>query len=243
MSPAQQAWPAPPHALHWPAAQTVLAAVHVDPDEVEPGLADRRVERLAEWWRDATNLTEPRRVEPAAVAEHTPDRLVFPRRHLLEHVELPGDELQTERGAAEQPERRRELAVADVRGRPLHLGRRQLQPQLGRLVDGLEEQLVAVHPLVGALLEREELVGAEVALVVALRLARQDRRELLLVAVRGFHGAESTGRRGGPPAAQAGGPPVEATALRGRSSSRGRGRSRCRRWRSPTPTRRAGERC
>ena len=44
------------------------------------------------------------------------------------------------------------------------------------LVDDLEEQLVAVHPLVGALLEREQLLGVEVALVVARRRARQDRR-------------------------------------------------------------------
>ena len=34
-----------------------------------------------------------------------------------------------------------------------------------------------MHPLVRPLLQREELVGAEVALVVARALARQDRRE------------------------------------------------------------------
>ena len=38
----------------------------------------------------------------------------------------------------------------------------------------LEQQLVAVDPLVRALLEREQLLGVEVALVVAARLARQD---------------------------------------------------------------------
>ena len=50
-----------------------------------------------------------------------------------------------------------------------------------------------MHPLVGPLLEREELVGAEVALVVARALAGQDRREFLLVAVRRFHAADPTG--------------------------------------------------
>ena len=43
----------------------------------------------------------------------------------------------------------------------------ELQPELGRLVDGLEQQLVAVRPLVGPLLERQQLVRAQVALVVA----------------------------------------------------------------------------
>ena len=69
-----------------------------------------------------------------------------------------------------------------------------LQPQLRRLVDGLEEELVAVHPLVGPLLEREELVGAEIALIVARALAGQDRGEFLLVAVRRFHEADPTRR-------------------------------------------------
>ena len=52
-------------------------------------------------------------------------------------------------------------------------------------MDGLEEELVAMHPLVRPLLEREELVGAEVALVVARALARQDRLEF--VGVRSAH--------------------------------------------------------
>ena len=47
---------------------------------------------------------------------------------------------------------------------------------------GLEEQLVAVRPLVGRLLQREQLVGAEVALVVGVALAGQQRLRELLVA-------------------------------------------------------------
>ena len=39
----------------------------------------------------------------------------------------------------------------------------------------LEQQLVAVDPLVGAFLERQQLLGVQIALVVAARLARQDR--------------------------------------------------------------------
>ena len=43
----------------------------------------------------------------------------------------------------------------------------------------LEEELVAVRPLVRALLQREQLVRAQVALVVAAAGAGEDRRELV----------------------------------------------------------------
>src|SRR5262249_16545208 len=59
--------------------------------------------------------------------------------------------------------------------RLLDLVPRQLQPDLRRLVDRLEQQLVAVHPLVGSLLERKQRVRAEIALVVGPALARQHR--------------------------------------------------------------------
>ena len=68
-------------------------------------------------------------------------------------------------------------------------------------MDGLEEQLVAVRPLVGALLQREQLVGPQVALVVARRRAGQDRRELVWLRLR--HGvslsAVAARSHGGPP--------------------------------------------
>src|SRR5436190_18956416 len=95
----------------------VLATLHVYLDNVETRGDDGLLERGAERRRDAPHLPETRRVEPAAVAEDAPDRLVLPGRHLLEHVELRGDELQAERRAAEQAESRTELAGADVRGR------------------------------------------------------------------------------------------------------------------------------
>jgi hypothetical protein len=47
-------------------------------------------------------------------------------------------------------------------------------------MDGLEQELVVVRPLLGAFLQPEQLVGAEVALVVARAFAREDRlREVL----------------------------------------------------------------
>src|SRR5437763_3907080 len=48
------------------------------------------------------HLAESRRVETAPVAEHAADCLILPRRHLLEHVELTRDELETKRRSAKQ---------------------------------------------------------------------------------------------------------------------------------------------
>ena len=64
--------------------------------------------------------------------------------------------------------------------RLLDLGPGQLQPQLGGLVDGLEEELVAVRPLLRRLLQGEQLVGAQVALVVARGVALEDRLRVVL---------------------------------------------------------------
>src|SRR5581483_6608095 len=120
------------------------------------------------------------RVEPAPVAEHRPHLgRVLPRRHQLEHVERVRDQPEAEHRAAEQAERRSELTVLDVGRRDLDLLGRELQPELGRLVRDLEEELVVVGPLVGSLLERDQLVGSQVALVVARPGAREDRSELV----------------------------------------------------------------
>ena len=57
---------------------------------------------------------------------------------------------------------------------------------------GLEEQLVGMGALVGRLLQGQQLVGAQVALVVRLALAGQDRLGEVLVSL-GRHGlAEHT---------------------------------------------------
>src|SRR5688500_19698400 len=45
------------------------------------------------------------------------------------------------------------------------------QPELRRLMDRLEEQLVVVGPLLRRLLQREQFVRPEIALVVACALA------------------------------------------------------------------------
>src|SRR5438874_5579707 len=165
----------------------LFAALDVHLDHIEPGCAHCRLEGLAERRRDASHLAEARGVEAAAVAEHAPDRLVLPRGHLLEHVELPGDELQAERCAAQQTQRRPELARTHVRGRACDLRRAELQPQLGGLVHRLEEELVGMRPLLGRLLQREQVVRAEVALVVRRTLPGQDRLGEILVRL-GCHG-------------------------------------------------------
>jgi hypothetical protein len=159
----------------------VLAALHVDLDHVETGLRDGGFESLAQRRRDATDLAESRRVEAAPMAQHPPDGLVLPRRHLLEHVELRGDELQAKRRTAQQPQRGGVFAGLQVDGRAGNLGRPELEPELRGLVDGLEEELVRMCSLIGRLLQREQLVRAQVALVIRRALAGQNRLGEVLV--------------------------------------------------------------
>ena len=89
------------------------------------------------------------------MTEHTTHVLVFPRRHLFEVLEESFDVFQRGIRAAQKAERTREIACLDEPRRLLDLVPRVLQPELRRLVHGLEEQLVAMHPFVGALLQRE----------------------------------------------------------------------------------------
>src|SRR4029079_18055220 len=113
-------------------------------------------EGLAEARQLCAKAAPAGRVEPAPVAEHLADLLVLPRRELLEHVELVGDDPHAAERAAEHPRRFRDLAgLGEPRGL-LDVARRELQPELRRLMDDLEEELVAVDSLVGRLLELEQ---------------------------------------------------------------------------------------
>jgi len=84
-----------------------------------------------------------------------------------------------------------DVAVLDELGRALDLVPPELEPELGRLVHGLEEQLVAVRAVLRLLLQREQLLGVEVTLVVAGCGAREDRLGEVLVRL-GRHGGENT---------------------------------------------------
>src|SRR4029079_3029589 len=125
----------------------VVAALHVDLDEIETGLRNGGVECLTEGRCDPAHLPEPGGVEAASVTQHLADGLVLPGRHLLEHVELPRDELEAERAAAKQPKRSSELAGAQMFRRARDLRRPELEPELRRLVHGLEQELVWVRAL------------------------------------------------------------------------------------------------
>src|SRR5580765_4495297 len=118
------------------------------------------------------------------MAEYPADLLVLPRRHQLEMPEEALDDLHARGGAPQETVRGREVLRLDEPGRLLGLDPGVLQPELGGLMDGLEEQLIAVSPLVRALLQREQLVGSQIALVVARRRAGQDRRELVWLRLR-----------------------------------------------------------
>jgi hypothetical protein len=86
---------------------------------------------------------------------------------------------------SQQPQGRRDLSRLQVLGRRLDVVPRELEPQLRRLVHRLEEELVTVNPLVRGLLQPEQRVRVEVALVVAPALAFENRLRVVLV---GRHG-------------------------------------------------------
>src|SRR5437868_14520860 len=108
------------------------------------------------------------------MAEHLADRLVLPRRLALEHVELVDHVLQRLDRAAQQTLGAGQVAGLEQPGRLFGLVPRELEPELGGLVHGLEEQLVPVRLLLGGLLQSQQLVGAQIALVVAGALAAED---------------------------------------------------------------------
>ena len=88
----------------------VLAAVPVELDERQPAVVEQPRERVPQLRGERPHGDEARRVEAAAVAEHPPDLLVLPGRHLLEHVDLLGDEHDAAHGSSQQASRCRELA-------------------------------------------------------------------------------------------------------------------------------------
>src|SRR5262249_56719751 len=135
-----------------------VAVALVELDDAEVLRAAQLVEGGAEIGGDAAELAEAVRVEAAPVAEDRPDPArVLPRGEELEHVEGGVDALQGADRALQQADGRRELAVAQVRGRQLGLVPGELEPQLRGLVHGLEEELVMVRALLLRLLEGEQL--------------------------------------------------------------------------------------
>src|SRR4029078_5031133 len=78
----------------------------------------------------------------------------------------------------QQPERGIELVAGQQPDRLLDLVPGELQPQLRRLMDGGEKELVTVGRRLGVRLQREQLIRTEVALVVARSLTREDRRKI-----------------------------------------------------------------
>ena len=105
------------------------AAVHVS--QLETGSRAQTVKRLPQPLGHVRDTAEARRVKPAAVPEHDADLLVLPGIHLVEHLDLRGDVLQAQYGAAQQPQRRGRLIALQRAGRLVDLGHGQLQPQLG----------------------------------------------------------------------------------------------------------------
>src|SRR3954470_17557016 len=98
--------------------------------------------------------------------EHLANLLVLPRGHLLEHVELARDEPHAHARTPQEAQGASEIVLVDERRCRSGVAARELEPELGGLVYDLEQQLVAMDPLIRPFLKREQLLGVEIALVV-----------------------------------------------------------------------------
>src|SRR3970282_978001 len=103
------------------------------------------MESLAQARKHTAELVPPGGVEARPVPEHSSDLLVLPRRHVLEHLELRNEEADAERRAPEKTKGAPQVALLDQPRRFLGVVPGELQPELGRLVGDLKEQLVAVQ--------------------------------------------------------------------------------------------------
>ncbi len=144
--------------------------IQLDEVELRRGL-ELTLELLAQTRQDPPQVAETGRVEPRAVTENRADLLVLPRGELFEHVELLGHEAHADDRAAQKSQGAADVVPRETRDSLRGVCAGELQPELGGLVGDLEEELVAMHPLVGALLQREQGVGTQVALVVGAALA------------------------------------------------------------------------
>src|SRR4029079_7485476 len=88
----------------------VLAAADVELEQRQPTRAIELLERPVERLRHSPDLAKAGRVEAGAGPEHAAHLLVLPRRHLLEVLEEPLDDLQCETAAPQEAIRRREVA-------------------------------------------------------------------------------------------------------------------------------------
>src|SRR6266853_1949296 len=141
----------------------------------EAGTAELLVKRVAEARADVEQREESRRVEAAAVSEAGANQVVVVGSNSLQNVQQADGRIEQRNGATDQAPGvaivgalERFEAAAEFESRSLH-------EQLRALVHNQEGHLVFVQQFFGRLLQGEELVSAQIALVVGRSFARQNR--------------------------------------------------------------------
>ena len=94
----------------------MLASVDIDVFQRQLALAYEGGKSLSESRHRRADGAKSRRIEAAAVAQHRAHLLILPGRHLLEHVQLAGDQLQCQARAAEETQRTRAFLAHEQRG-------------------------------------------------------------------------------------------------------------------------------
>ena len=135
---------------------------------------------------------ETGRVETAAMSEAGANDVIVVGRDRLQHMQHRDGIIQHLVGAADQAAGVGEVAGLDQMRARVQFPGNALQQKFGTLVDDLERHLIFVQKFVGGLLQRQKFVGAQVALVVGIAFARQNRFfQVVFFQVVFFQGGES----------------------------------------------------
>jgi hypothetical protein len=94
---------------------------------------------------------------------------------VLEHHRARRHEIERIARAPQQSHRPPHIVTIDPLGGGLHFRARKLQPELRDLMDRLEQQFVAMGHRLERFLQRQQLVGPKVALVVGSGRAGENR--------------------------------------------------------------------
>src|ERR1700686_2810513 len=141
----------------------------------EAGTAELLVKRVAEARADVEQRKESRRVEAAAVSEASANQVIVVGSNSLQNVQQTDGRIEQRNGATDQAGSVAKVGVLERFERAAEFESRSLHQQLRTLVHDQEGHFIFVQQFFGRLLQGEQLVRAEIALVVGCSLAGKNR--------------------------------------------------------------------
>ena len=144
--------------------ELLMPAVYVIHREVGP--LQLIIEGLPQTRADVQQGQEPRRIKPAAVAKSSANQVVIVGRDGLEDTEQSDGIIDLHVRAANEAGGIKQVGFTDMCQGALQLEGSSFQQQFRALMDYLESEFVRVQELGNVLLQCQQLVCAEIALVI-----------------------------------------------------------------------------